>query len=321
LKRKFKKVDGHVDIKLEITDRLGASLDEAHALYMQMVNRHEMSLETMTKEFFAKISENMPGETKYFLWRIDGKLVAFSFCLVSKDYFLDYYLGLDYSMAYDYHLYFVRFRDMMKWCLANGMKTYEMGCTNYDPKKRLDFKFVPLDIYVKFTQPWANRFVKIACEMIKPQNYDPVLKKMVEKNPKQAGRLTLGVFCLILVNEAIDAVAQILMKKGLPTLRIDALNIPAAFSTATQAASNPYLWTGILIYTSNFFIWIFVLARLDLSMAVPLTSINYIILPILAMIFLHEKISFLRWLGISLIVLGIYLISKASSKTEESALP
>ncbi len=181
LKRKFKKVDGRVPIKLEVRDHLNGVLDEAYDLYCQMISRHEMGFEVMSKEFFSKISENMPSETKFFLWRIDQKLVAFAFCLISGDHFLDYYLGLDYAVAYNYHLYFVRFRDMMKWCLDNGMKTYEMGCTNYDPKKRLGFEFVPLSIYVKFRNKFINRFSKYICDFIEPQKHDPFLSQMAKK--------------------------------------------------------------------------------------------------------------------------------------------
>lgn len=178
LKRKFKKVDGRVKIELEVANCLGDSLEDAYGLYQQMVETHQVSFEIMPKEFFVKISQNMPGEAKYFMWRIDGKLVAFAFGLVSDGYFLDYCLGLDYSAAYQYHLYFLRFRDMMSWCIQNGIKTYEMGCTNYDPKKRLDFQFVPLNIFVKFRNKTINRFLPKVCDWIKPERFDPVLLEM-----------------------------------------------------------------------------------------------------------------------------------------------
>ena len=178
LKRKFKKVDGRVRIQFEVVDRLGDSLEEAYGLYRQMVSRHEVGFEIMSKEFFVKISQNMPGETKFFLWRVEGKLAAFAFCLVSNGYFLDYYIGLDYSMAYEYHLYFIRFRDMMNWCLQHGIRTYEMGCTNYDPKKRLGFEFIPLTIYAKMRNKRLNPFLGRLCDLLKPERFDPVLKEM-----------------------------------------------------------------------------------------------------------------------------------------------
>ncbi len=317
LKRKFKKVDGHVDLKLEISNDLKGSLEEAHALYMQMIHQHEMGFETMPKEFFKKIAENMPEKTKFFLWRMDKKLVAFAFCLVSEDYFLDYYLGLDYSVAYDCHLYFVRFRDMMKWCIDHKMKVYEMGCTNYDPKKRLDFQFVPLDIYAKFRDKRFNSLSKYVCELIKPENFDPVLKEVYKKNKKQDSkkvkqkrRKLFFVIPLILINEGVDAVAQVLMKKGLPVFDSISINFHTAVQFLNRSVSSYLLWTGIFVYALNFFVWIFVLAKIDVSVAVPLTSLNYIVIPLLTVVFLHEKVRFVRWIGIVSIVFGVCLLSK-----------
>ena len=132
--------------------------------------------------------------------------------------------------------------------------------------------------------------------------------------------LALYLILLILACEAIDASAQILMKKGLPVLRPDAISLPVLTEFIRNSASNHILWMGILVYASNFFIWIFILAQLELSTAVPLTSINYVILPVLTLLFLHEKISLLRWAGISLVVLGIYLVSRTiGQKTGASA--
>ena len=185
LKRKFKKVDGQVKIDLEITHDLGDALGEAHGLYMQMVSRHEVGLEVMPEKFFECIAKNMPDQTLFFLWRMEERLVAFAFCLVSGGHFLDYYLGLDYSTAYQYHLYFVRFRDMLKWCIEHKIKTYEMGSTNYDPKKRLGFRFIPLYIYAKFRNRQLNPFLKIFCEFIKPERHDPVLRDMKKKELKR----------------------------------------------------------------------------------------------------------------------------------------
>ena len=158
LRRKFKKVDGRVKIDMEVTGELGDALDEAFALFLQTEAKGEIHFEKIPKTFFEKIAENMPGTAKYFLWRVNGKLVAFTFCLVSDERFIDYYLGLDYTVAHQYHLYFVRFRDLMNWCIQNKIKKYEMGNTGYDPKKRLDFKFIPLYVYPKHRNKWINPF-------------------------------------------------------------------------------------------------------------------------------------------------------------------
>lgn len=169
LRRKFKEVDGKVKINLEIQNKLeGSALNEAYALYLQTYEKQAMKLEKITIDFFANISKNMPDKAKFFLWRINGKLAAFAFCLTEGGYFIHYYLGFDYALAYRYHLYFVQFRDLLSWCIENKIKKYEMGSTSYEAKRRLGFNFIPLYIYARHRSKFYNPLFKIICQLFKP---------------------------------------------------------------------------------------------------------------------------------------------------------
>jgi predicted N-acyltransferase len=187
LKRKFKKIDGRIKVDLEITGALDDKiLPRVYELYLQTFERMDLGLEKVPMDFFKQISRNMPEETKFFLWSIEGRIVAFAYCLVLEGYFIDYYLGFDYSVAYEYHLYFVRFRDLMKFCIAHGIKKYEMGVTSYEAKRRLGFDFIPLYFYMKHRNPLLNPFVKVVSHFMKPENFDPVFKDM-KRNKNRAG--------------------------------------------------------------------------------------------------------------------------------------
>ena len=178
LKRKFKEIDGKIEIDLEITGKLDeGALSEVYGLYLQTYEKQEMGLEKLTIDFFRFVPKNMPDETRFFLWRINNKLAAFAFCMVSGDYFIDYYLGFDYSVAFKYHLYFVRFRDLMNWCIEHKIRKYEMGTTAYEPKRRLGFNLIPLSIYVKHRNIFINPIFKIISRIVKPSNFQPVFKK------------------------------------------------------------------------------------------------------------------------------------------------
>ena len=179
LRRKFRKVDNLVKIDLEIAERLEeGALQDAYRLYLDTVAKHDMGFELLTADFFRNISVNMPGRVRFFLWRIGGKLAAFQLCLVSKDVMIDYYVGFDYSIAHEYHLYFIRFRDSLDWCLSHGIKRYEIGATGYEPKRRLDFDFRPLYIYAKFRNRMMRPIFNLMCRFLKFENFDPELKKV-----------------------------------------------------------------------------------------------------------------------------------------------
>ncbi len=183
LKRKLKKIDRATPLPMEIRERLSEDeLDQVHALYTQTLLSHgEMSFEIMTKDFFRRISDNMPAETRYFLWRLDGRIVAFAFCFVSAEKMIDYYLGFDYALAYDLHLYFTRFRDLMKWCIENKIRVYEMGNTGYEAKRRLGFGFIRLFVYAKHLNKLINPFFHLLCRCLRPENFDATFKHVRER--------------------------------------------------------------------------------------------------------------------------------------------
>ncbi len=176
-RRKLKKASS-VKIESSTVSALDeGTLHEVYSLYLQAVETHDMGFEIVPQEFFRLISKNMPQETKFFLWRINGKLAAFAFCLISEGVLLDYYLGFDYTPAHEYHLYFVRFKEIMNWCLGHGIKTYEMGATGYEPKRRLRFNFVPTYLYVKIRYKILRTCLKCLCAFLKFENFDPELKR------------------------------------------------------------------------------------------------------------------------------------------------
>ena len=55
----------------------------------------------------------MPDRVRFFVWRQEGKAIAFSLCLVHDGTIYDEYLGLDYRVAFDLHLYFYTLRDIL----------------------------------------------------------------------------------------------------------------------------------------------------------------------------------------------------------------
>ncbi len=130
-------------------------------------------------------------------------------------------------------------------------------------------------------------------------------------------QLTLKIFALIVLNDIGDTIAQLLMKKGLVQTGISSVTLSNIVEFVTRNASSGFVWLGIIFYAFNFFTWIVILYKVDLSIAMPVGSTSYIFIPIMAVIFLHEHVSLLRWAGILLIVLGIHFVSQSRRPQEE----
>ena len=129
--------------------------------------------------------------------------------------------------------------------------------------------------------------------------------------------LTLKILFLIILNDLVDTVAQVLMKKGLVQTGIDSVNLSNITQFAVKNASSAFLWLGIFVFALNFFIWIVILYKVPLSIAIPVGSFSYIFIPVCAMLFLHEYISPVRWAGIICIVLGIHFVAQSRKPAQE----
>lgn len=177
LRRKFKKLAEHPPLALEVVTDVSHVADEIYPLYTQTFQRSELRFEELTKDFLVRIGREMPERARYFLWRQNGKIVAFALCIIHGDTIHDLNVGLDYSVALDLHLYFVTWRDVVQWALANGLKRYYTAPLNYDPKFHLRMELAPLDLYAWHTSRLINPIFKIALRYLQPVRHDKVIKK------------------------------------------------------------------------------------------------------------------------------------------------
>jgi len=182
LKRKFKKVQTLSKIEFRVSNHLEGLWDEAYELYQQTFLKSDIHFEKAPKDFFKNLTYNMPDRVKYFQWYIHDKLAAFECCLISNDTLIAEYIGLDYRVAHEYHLYFVRFRDLLNWCLQNKIKKWDAGMMSYEPKKRLGFKAGLFFAYVRHRNRLLHPLFEKVCRFLNPSNFDKALKGIQQEN-------------------------------------------------------------------------------------------------------------------------------------------
>ncbi|MGE5632947.1 MAG: EamA family transporter [Caulobacteraceae bacterium] len=66
---------------------------------------------------------------------------------------------------------------------------------------------------------------------------------------------------------------------------------------------------SLFCFFSSLVIWIFVLKRMELSVAYPMVSLGYIITMILAFLFLNEPLRITKLFGTALIIAGVVVIN------------
>ena len=177
LRRKFRKTARRAPITFEVLADVTPVVDEIYPLYLQVFARSKMHFEKLTPDFFCQLGRALPDRTRFFVWRLEGRAIAFSLCLIHDGTIYDEYLGLDYSVAYDLHLYFYTLRDILTWAMTQGLRAYCSSPLNYDPKLHLGCELVPLDLYVMHTGRLINPIFRRALRFLQPTRHDPVLKQ------------------------------------------------------------------------------------------------------------------------------------------------
>ena len=114
---------------------------------------------------------------------------------------------------------------------------------------------------------------------------------------------------LILVGVLLNACAQLALKQGMRTIGSFAFTINNFIPIGLKAAGNPFIATGFGCYLVSVMVWLMVLSRVEVSYAYPLLSVGYIVTAFAGQIFFNEGIGILRWAGIVIICLGVYLIT------------
>jgi len=176
LRKKFEATAGISDIRMSVTDDATSFVDEIYPLYLQVFERSGMQFEKLTKDFFRQLGQRMSDKVRFFAWRRGNILVAFSLCMVQGDSLYAEYVGFDYAVALDLHLYHYVVRDMITWGISKGYKWFRSSGLNYDPKLHMRHRLDPIDLYVRHTSVLANAIFRLALPWIVPVRYDATLK-------------------------------------------------------------------------------------------------------------------------------------------------
>jgi multidrug transporter EmrE-like cation transporter len=132
--------------------------------------------------------------------------------------------------------------------------------------------------------------------------------------PTALGRALVNPYFLILIGALLNTAGELFLKRGAST---EAHLGGVAGAMGFTPLLSGWTWVGIVSYVLSFLTWLSVLRTIPLSIAFPLINVVHVFVPIGASIFLHEQVSLKRWLGISLIILGVLAIMKPVAKAEE----
>jgi drug/metabolite transporter (DMT)-like permease len=124
------------------------------------------------------------------------------------------------------------------------------------------------------------------------------------------------VLIAMTIAAASAAVGQILVRRGM--LQVGSLEnyAPTALlSYFGHAATNWYVIGGTVLNTVFYVLFLAALSWTDVTVALPMTAIEYAFAAVLAILFLREQVTPLRWFGISLVIVGVIIIARGGGET------
>jgi drug/metabolite transporter (DMT)-like permease len=129
-------------------------------------------------------------------------------------------------------------------------------------------------------------------------------------------RLRLKTLPLILVSIILGPLGNVFLGKAMKGIGpITSARILDLVPVASRVLSSAYIWLGIACLLGFFIVHMLLLTWADYSYVQPATSLSYLSISILSYLFLGELISPLRWLGVAVICLGVFLVGRTSPST------
>ncbi|WP_077177577.1 EamA family transporter [Carboxydothermus islandicus] len=113
---------------------------------------------------------------------------------------------------------------------------------------------------------------------------------------------------LLLAITFINVLGQFFIKKGVSGQELSLTSLTGIKYFLTLFL-QPYVIFGFLFYAVSSILWMFVLSKVDLSLAYPILSFGYVLVLAISKYFLHEAVSLQRWVGALLICGGIVLLA------------
>lgn len=109
-------------------------------------------------------------------------------------------------------------------------------------------------------------------------------------------------------------VSELLLKKGADSVSASGSE-PSWLGFAGLLSG--WVWLAIACYIASFWFWMKALCRLPLSVAYSVANLEHALIPLGAWWFLGERVGGMRWAGIGLVLVGVWIIVKPLARMQE----
>lgn len=132
----------------------------------------------------------------------------------------------------------------------------------------------------------------------------------------------LKLLLILLVGLVFESTGVVLLKKGIMQVgEMHGITLAEILRVTKAGVTNPQILTGVFFEALFFLCLVILMGRSDISFLWPLTALSFVFATIAAIIFLGERVSPMRWVGVILIVIGAGFISYSQHAKEHMPPP
>ncbi len=114
---------------------------------------------------------------------------------------------------------------------------------------------------------------------------------------------------LIIISIFSSLIAQLMLKKGMMIFGAADFSLAGLWNLILAVFKNFYILGGLFLMGIGFFIWLFILSKINLSIIYPIsTSLTLIAVIIGSLLFFKENLSLFHVIGTAFIILGIFFV-------------
>jgi uncharacterized membrane protein len=123
---------------------------------------------------------------------------------------------------------------------------------------------------------------------------------------------------ILLIGLCFEAAGVTFLKKGLTQVgEVQKISVSEIVRVFKSGATNPLILAGVFFEALFFGCLIYLLSQGDVSFIWPLTALSFVMTTFAALIFLNEKVSGMRWVGVVFIVIGAACITYSERAKEK----
>lgn len=141
-----------------------------------------------------------------------------------------------------------------------------------------------------------------------------ISEKPEVKSLPVARRSGRGAVAAILASALTATASEICLKLGAAETAAHPTILPWL---GLSGLESKWVWAGIVLTIVSFVAWIRAIRVIPLSLAFTCSNVVHVFMPLGCWLILGEAISPRRWLGISLVILGLLVIARPFAKLNE----